>query len=61
MHATDDDRDLRPTDPPALVAILIAARKTGDNTLALVARRELERHGIKVSFAGRRREKTVAR
>jgi hypothetical protein len=58
----DDDPDLRPTDPPALVAILIAARKTGDKTLAHVARRELaERHGIKVSFAGCRREKTVAR
>jgi 8-oxo-dGTP pyrophosphatase MutT (NUDIX family) len=38
-------------DAPILVAILIAARKTGDRTLEAVARRELEeRHGIKLTF-----------
>ena len=39
-------------DPPVLVAILIAARPTGDRPLEKVARRELEhRHGIKIRFA----------
>ena len=39
-------------DPPVLVAILIAARRTGDRLLERVARRELEqRHGIKIRFA----------
>jgi hypothetical protein len=38
-------------DPPILLAILIAARRTGDRLLETVARRELEeRHRIKISF-----------
>jgi hypothetical protein len=47
-------------DPPVLVAILIAARRTGDRLLEIVARRELEqRHHIKIQFA-RDPERTVA-
>jgi hypothetical protein len=43
-------------DPPVLVAILIAARRTGDRLLEAVARRELEqRHRIKICFAATRR------
>jgi hypothetical protein len=42
---------LETADPPVLVAILIAARRTGDRLLEAVARRELEqRHRIKISF-----------
>lgn len=40
------------TDPPVLVAILIAAHRTGDRLLEAVVRRELaQRHRIKVRFA----------
>jgi hypothetical protein len=52
MHETParDDR-LDTADPPVLVAILIAARRTGDRLLETVARRELEqRHRIKIRF-----------
>jgi hypothetical protein len=35
---------LATADPPVLVAILIAARRTGDRLLERVARRELEQH-----------------
>jgi hypothetical protein len=39
-------------DPPILLAILIAARRTGDTLLESIARRELEeRHRIMISFA----------
>ena len=39
-------------DPPILLAILIAARRTGDRLLQTVARRELEeRHRITIRFA----------
>jgi hypothetical protein len=42
---------LDPADAPVLLAILIAARRTGDHLLETVARRELEqRHRIKVRF-----------
>jgi hypothetical protein len=42
---------LRPTDPPILLAGLIAARRAGDKLLAAVLRRELEsRCGITVRF-----------
>jgi hypothetical protein len=40
------------TDPPILLAILIAARRTGDTLLETIVRRELEeRHRITISFA----------
>lgn len=53
MHETIPNGDrLDTADPPVLVAILIAARRTGDRLLETVARRELEqRHRIKISFA----------
>ena len=42
-------------DPPILLAILIAARRTGDRLLETVARRELgERHNIKIHFTRER-------
>jgi hypothetical protein len=41
---------LEPGDPPTLLAILIAARRTGDRMLENVARRELEQLGIAVRF-----------
>jgi hypothetical protein len=48
---------LESADAPILLAILIAARRTGDRLLETVARRELmERHGVKVRFM---REPTV--
>jgi hypothetical protein len=39
---------LAPSDPPVLLAMMIAARATGDRLLETVARRELEHRGIKV-------------
>jgi hypothetical protein len=53
MAETDRKTEqLDPADPPILLAILIAARRTGDRLLETVARRELEeRHKIKVRFA----------
>jgi hypothetical protein len=52
MHRTPPQSEqLDTADPPVLVAILIAARRTGDRLLEMVARRELEqRHRIKVRF-----------
>ena len=49
MHASQPDR---PTaTPPALVAVAIAARKTGDRDLERAALRELrDTHGIRLSF-----------
>jgi hypothetical protein len=45
------DEQLDTADPPVLVAILIAARRTGDHLLETVARRELEqRHRITIRF-----------
>jgi len=48
----------RPTaTPPALVAVAIAARKTGDRELERAAIRELrEAHGLKLSFCHERPE-----
>ncbi len=44
-------RTLDTADPPILLAILIAARRTGDRLLETVARRELDvRHKIKIRF-----------
>lgn len=40
-----------PTNPAALVAVLVAAVRTKDRELARAARRELEeQHGIRISF-----------
>jgi hypothetical protein len=53
MHTTappEPDR-LETSDPPILLAILIAARKTGDRLLESVVRRELEQQGIRIRFA----------
>jgi hypothetical protein len=48
----DTQAGLGPDNPPLLLAILIAARRSGDRRLESLARRELEqRHRIKVSFA----------
>jgi hypothetical protein len=44
------DQDLRATSPPVLLAMLIAARRTGDDLLKEIAERELTRHGIAVIF-----------
>jgi hypothetical protein len=45
------NEQLDTTDPPILLAILIAARRTGDLLLESVVRRELEeRHQIMISF-----------
>jgi hypothetical protein len=53
MHKTPaQDDHLETADPSVLVAILIAARRTGDRLLETVARRELaQRHRIKIRFA----------
>jgi hypothetical protein len=45
---TDDE--LRATDPPILLATLIAARRLGDELLEEVCERELTRHGIAILF-----------
>ena len=52
MNKSSPQREqLDTADPPVLVAILIAAHRTGDRLLEAVARRELEhRHRIKVRF-----------
>ena len=44
---------LAPSDPPILLAMMLAARATGDRLLETVARRELEDRGIRVSLARR--------
>ena len=50
-----NNEQLDTADPPILLAILIAARRTGDRLLETVARRELEeRYQIKISFARKR-------
>jgi hypothetical protein len=41
----------RPSNPSALLAIVLAARRTGDRLLEQVARRELQdRHGVRVTL-----------
>ncbi|QEL14040.1 hypothetical protein [Limnoglobus roseus] len=40
-----------PSDPPCLIAILIAAKKTGDKTMSALASQWLEEAGISVRFA----------
>jgi hypothetical protein len=44
--------DPRPTDPPFLFVILLAARKSGDRMLESLARDWLAEIGIRVVFAG---------
>lgn len=47
----------RTSDPPSLVAILIAARLAGDRQMEAAARRELEaQHQMTVRFRRKRRE-----
>jgi hypothetical protein len=47
---------LQTTDPSVLLAILLAARRSGDRLLEGIARRELqERHGVRVSLPRRPR------
>jgi hypothetical protein len=49
--STSTSDRLDTADPPVLLAILIAARRTGDRLLQSVAARELrERHGITIRF-----------
>ncbi|HEY7154768.1 MAG TPA: hypothetical protein VH575_12470 [Gemmataceae bacterium] len=44
------EEDLRATDPPILLASLIASRRLGDELLQEVCERELTRHGIAILF-----------
>jgi hypothetical protein len=48
-HATDTT-DPRPTDPPFLFVMLLAARKAGDRMLESLARDWLAEIGIRVVF-----------
>jgi hypothetical protein len=50
MSTTAEPETLDPTDPPILLAGLIAARRTGDEMLEEVMQRGLEEHGIVVRF-----------
>jgi hypothetical protein len=47
----DPSPDPRPTDPPFLFVILLAARKSGDRMLESLARDWLAELGIRVVFA----------
>lgn len=53
MHPSpsSDPIDPRPTDPPFLFVILLAARKAGDRMLESLARDWLAEVGIRVVFA----------
>lgn len=46
-----DPTDPRPTDPPFLFVMLLAARKAGDRVLESLARDWLAEIGIRVVFA----------
>jgi hypothetical protein len=48
--APDEPPDPRPTDPPFLFVILLAARKAGDRMLESLARDWLAEVGIRVVF-----------
>ena len=48
MTSTPPDTDPRPTDPPFLFCILLAARKAGDRMLESLARDWLAEVGIRV-------------
>lgn len=52
MHQPDPT-DPRPTDPPFLFVILLAARKSGDRMLESLARDWLAEVGIRVVFDDR--------
>jgi hypothetical protein len=57
MAATADRFDmLKPTDPPILLAGLIAARRIGDRMLTVVFERQLKACGIEVRFLATRQE-----
>jgi hypothetical protein len=57
LETTQNDVQLETADPPVLLAILIAARRTGDRLLESIARRELEQaHRIAVRFMREREE-----
>lgn len=43
--------DCRPSDPPFLFCILLAARKAGDRVLESLARDRLAEAGVRVVFA----------
>ena len=49
MH-THPDTDPRPTDPPFLFVMLLAARKAGDERLERLARGWLAEIGVRVVF-----------
>ena len=51
MHQVPTPQVPRPTDPPFLFVILIAARKAGDCMLESLAREWLAEIGIRVVFA----------
>lgn len=51
MSSIHSDLDPRPTDPPFLFVILLAARKAGDRMLEDLARSWLAEVGIRVLFA----------
>jgi hypothetical protein len=51
---------LHPTDPPILLAGLIAARQSGDRLLAKVMTRELAQRGITVRFLTGNEQKAAA-
>jgi hypothetical protein len=55
MPRQPDQQQDRLGAPPALLAIIQAARKIGDRSLERAARQELaERHGIEIVFRGER-------
>lgn len=61
MHKPAEKREkLNTADPPILLAMLIAARRTGDELLERVARRELEsKYSITINFAKPREREVV--
>lgn len=48
-HSSSEPK-LSASDPPILLAGLIAARKVGDKLLIEVFQQSLERHGIEIKF-----------
>ncbi|VTR95142.1 unnamed protein product [Gemmata massiliana] len=52
MHPHPDDP--RPSDPPFLFVILLAARKAGDRMLESLAREWLAELGIRIAFTTRK-------
>lgn len=58
-HTRTDPTDPRPTDPPFLFVMLLAARKAGDRMLESLARDWLAEVGIHVVFADRLTEEVA--